>query len=56
TAQSIRIQYGGSAKKANAAELLAQQDIDGLLIGGASLMADEFIGIVQAAIAAQPGH
>ena len=56
TAQNIRIQYGGSAKKANAAELLAQGDIDGLLIGGASLMADEFIGIVQAAITAQPGH
>ncbi len=56
TAQSIRIQYGGSAKKSNAAELLAQVDIDGLLIGGASLMAEEFIGIVQAAVAAQPGH
>ena len=55
-AQHIRIQYGGSAKKANAAELLAQADIDGLLIGGASLMADEFMGIVQAAIAAQAGH
>ncbi|MGC8624581.1 MAG: triose-phosphate isomerase [Phycisphaerae bacterium] len=55
-AQSIRIQYGGSAKKSNAAELLAQKDIDGLLIGGASLMADEFIGIVQAAVAAQSGH
>ncbi|MCL5945533.1 MAG: triose-phosphate isomerase [Planctomycetes bacterium] len=56
TAESIRIQYGGSAKKANAAELLAQKDIDGLLIGGASLMADEFIGIVLAAVAAQSGH
>ncbi|MGC8539397.1 MAG: triose-phosphate isomerase [Phycisphaerae bacterium] len=56
TAQAIRIQYGGSAKKANAAELLAQADIDGLLIGGASLIADEFMGIVQAAIAAQAGH
>ena len=55
-AGTIRIQYGGSAKKANAAELLAQRDIDGLLIGGASLIADEFIGIVQAAIAAQTGH
>ena len=55
-AETIRIQYGGSAKKANAAELLAQKDIDGLLIGGASLMADEFMGIVQAAVSAQPGH
>ena len=42
----IRIQYGGSMKPANAAELLAQPDIDGGLIGGASLKADDFSGIV----------
>ena len=42
----IRIQYGGSMKPANAAELLAQPDIDGGLIGGASLKADDFFGIV----------
>jgi triosephosphate isomerase len=48
-AATIRIQYGGSVKKTNAAELLSQPDIDGLLVGGASLAADEFIGIVQAA-------
>jgi triosephosphate isomerase len=43
------IQYGGSVKAANAAELFAQPDIDGGLIGGASLKADEFLAIVKAA-------
>ncbi len=55
SAAGVRIQYGGSAKKSNAQELLAQPDIDGLLVGGASLLADEFVGIVQAAAAAKPG-
>ena len=45
-AQAIRIQYGGSVKASNAAELLAQENIDGALVGGASLKADEFLGIV----------
>lgn len=45
----VRIQYGGSAKAANASELLSQSDVDGLLVGGASLDADEFAKIVQAA-------
>lgn len=48
-AERIQIQYGGSAKKANAAELLAQPDIDGLLVGGASLIVEEFIAMVRAA-------
>ena len=48
-AQHIRIQYGGSVKPDNAAELLAQPDIDGALVGGASLKADSFLGIVEAA-------
>ena len=48
TANSIRIQYGGSMKPANAAELLAQPDIDGGLIGGAALKADSFLAIVKA--------
>jgi len=48
-AQEIRIQYGGSAKPDNAADLMAQQDIDGLLVGGASLKADDFVTIIQAA-------
>jgi triosephosphate isomerase len=46
TAESIRILYGGSVKASNAAELLAQPNIDGALVGGASLQADEFLGIV----------
>jgi triosephosphate isomerase len=45
-AQRVRIQYGGSVKAANAAELLAQPNVDGALVGGASLKADEFLGIV----------
>jgi len=48
TAESVRIQYGGSVKPDNAAELLGQPDIDGALVGGASLKADSFAGIVQA--------
>lgn len=48
-AQSVRIQYGGSVKAANAAELFAQPDIDGGLIGGAALEATSFAAIVKAA-------
>lgn len=48
SAALIRIQYGGSVKPANAAELLAQQDIDGALVGGASLDPDSFAAIVTA--------
>ena len=44
--QGMRIQYGGSMKPDNANELLSQPDIDGGLIGGASLDADSFLGIV----------
>jgi triosephosphate isomerase len=47
-ADEVRILYGGSVKAANAAQLLAQKDIDGALVGGASLVADEFLGIVAA--------
>lgn len=46
-ASSVRIQYGGSVKAANAAELMSQPDIDGALVGGASLDADEFARIIQ---------
>lgn len=45
-AQSVRLQYGGSVKPSNAAELLSQSDIDGALVGGASLKAEDFLGIV----------
>lgn len=48
-ADGVRIQYGGSMKPGNAAELLAQPDIDGGLIGGASLKADDFAAIIDAA-------
>ncbi len=46
---AVRILYGGSVKAANAAELFSQSDIDGGLIGGASLVADDFEVIVKAA-------
>ena len=48
-ADGLRIQYGGSCKPGNAAELFAQPDIDGGLIGGASLKADDFRAIIEAA-------
>jgi len=47
-ANGISIQYGGSAKPENAGELLSQEDIDGLLVGGASLKVDSFLAIVNA--------
>ena len=50
TAQSVRIQYGGSIKPANATELFCQPDIDGGLVGGASLEARSFVEIVRAAM------
>ena len=46
-ASQLRIQYGGSAKPENAAELLGQSDIDGLLVGGASLKADSFLAMIK---------
>lgn len=46
-AANVRIQYGGSVKAGNVAELMAQPDIDGALVGGASLDPDEFARIVQ---------
>jgi len=49
TAQEVRVQYGGSTTAANIAEFMAQPDIDGALVGGASLKAAEFIQIVRVA-------
>jgi triosephosphate isomerase (TIM) len=49
TAESIRIQYGGSVKPDNAKALMSQPDIDGALVGGASLKAEGFASIVRAA-------
>jgi triosephosphate isomerase len=48
-ADAVRILYGGSVKPANAAELMSQPDIDGALVGGASLDPEEFAAIVEAA-------
>lgn len=48
-ADKIRIQYGGSVKASNAKELLGQKDIDGALVGGASLKAADFSAIIHAA-------
>ena len=50
TAEAIRVLYGGSVTGANAAEFFTQSDIDGALVGGASLKIDEFVGITKAAL------
>ncbi len=47
-AEGLRIQYGGSVKPGNAAELLSKPNVDGFLVGGAALKADSFAGIIQA--------
>ena len=49
TAQAIRVLYGGSVTSANASEFFGQPDIDGALVGGASLKIDEFVAITKAA-------
>jgi triosephosphate isomerase len=49
-ADGVRIQYGGSVKPSNAAALLSQPDIDGALVGGAALEADDFVAIAKAAV------
>jgi triosephosphate isomerase len=50
-ADALRVQYGGSVKPTNAAELMAEPDIDGALVGGASLVADDFARIVRFRVA-----
>ena len=52
-ADQMIIQYGGSAKPDNAAELMSQPDIDGLLVGGASLKADDFAAMIKTAAEAK---
>lgn len=49
TADAVRIQYGGSVKPNNVAEYLGQQDIDGALVGGASLEPDSYVALVEGA-------
>ena len=46
-ARSIRIQYGGSVKPENIKELISEEDVDGALVGGASLKADSFAAIIK---------
>ena len=52
-AAQVRIQYGGSVKADNAAELMSQPNIDGALVGGASLQAADFVGIVRYSVEAK---
>jgi triosephosphate isomerase len=52
-AQSVRIQYGGSVKPDNMAEYMSQPDIDGALVGGASLKVKDFVQLVEAAVKAK---
>ncbi len=52
-ADNTPILYGGSCKPSNAAELFACPDVDGGLIGGASLKAEDFLGIIRAMLAAR---
>lgn len=47
-ADSVRVLYGGSVKPANVKEILAQENIDGALVGGASLNVDDFMALIQA--------
>jgi len=56
TAQTLRVQYGGSVKAANIAAFMAQPDIDGALVGGASLKSDEFVDLVRIAAEAKQGQ
>ena len=48
TGQGMRILYGGSVKPSNAAELMGVENVDGALVGGASLKAEDFLGIAAA--------
>lgn len=49
-AKAVRIQYGGSVKPDNIKELISQEDVDGALVGGASLKSDSFVGIIKGCI------
>ena len=53
TAESVRIQYGGSVKSGNVAQIMSQPDIDGALVGGASLQPDEFAAMLVSAVVAR---
>jgi triosephosphate isomerase len=47
-AEAVRVQYGGSVSGENAADLMSEPDVDGLLVGGASLQAASFLDIIRA--------
>jgi len=53
TAEAVRIQYGGSVKPSNVKDLMSNPDVDGGLIGGASLEAGSFVEIVKSGISAK---
>lgn len=53
TSDKVRIQYGGSVKADNAQALMSQPDVDGVLVGGASLKVEDFVGIINGALAAR---
>jgi triosephosphate isomerase (TIM) len=55
-ADEVRILYGGSVKPENAAEIMAQKDVDGALVGGASLEVESFMELVEAAQETAPSH
>jgi triosephosphate isomerase len=55
TAQAVRIQYGGSVKVSNIDELMSMPEIDGCLIGGASLVAEDFVKMVESAVKQKAG-
>ncbi|MFN8448385.1 MAG: triose-phosphate isomerase [Anaerolineae bacterium] len=55
-AQTVRIQYGGSVKPSNMAEYMSQPDVDGALVGGASLKVDDFTQLVQVAAQVKGGQ
>jgi len=55
-AEAVRIQYGGSVKPENIRELIGEPDVDGALVGGASLKAESFIGIIRNALGAAEGR
>ena len=56
TAQALRVQYGGSVKPGNITEFMTQPEIDGALVGGASLKANDFVEIVRRAAQAKGNH
>jgi triosephosphate isomerase len=51
SAETMRIQYGGSVQADNAADLMAEPNVDGLLVGGASLQAPSFLDVIRACAA-----